>query len=44
MATPRPIADVDSETEYQTDSETLESELPKNCLDLYSSFHLQKQD
>ena len=29
MATPRPIANVDSETEYQTDSETLESELPK---------------
>lgn len=29
MAIPRPIADVDSETEYQTESETLESELPK---------------
>ena len=29
MATPRPIADVDSETEYQTESETLVSELPK---------------
>lgn len=29
MATPRPIADVDSETEYQTESETLESELSK---------------
>ena len=29
MATPRPIADVDNETKYPTDLETLESELPK---------------